>query len=100
MGTTLETSSQQLGAESFTTSQFRDNSRIHIDGKRLLEVMKLLKQECGFDMLAEITGIDYLHYPNARDRYGVVYGLTSTTSGERLWVKVMLNDPSPAVASV
>lgn len=100
MGTTLETLSQQLGAESFTTSQFRDNSRIHIDGKRLLEVMKLLKQECGFDMLAEITGIDYLHYPNARDRYGVVYGLTSTTSGERLWVKVMLNDPSPAVASV
>ena len=51
-------------------------------------------------MLAELTAVDYLHYPHARDRYGVIYGLTNTTTGERLWVKAMLNDPDPAIASV
>ncbi len=62
--------------------------------------MQVLKTEAGFDMLAELTAVDYLHYPNARDRFGVIYGLANTTSGERLWVKAMLNDPDPTIASV
>ena len=100
MASTLETLTLQFGADGFATSQFRDNQRVQIAPDKLLDVMRVLKESCGFDMLAEITGIDYLHYPNARDRFGVVYGLTNTQSGERIWVKVMLNDPDPTVASV
>ncbi len=98
MPTYLEILTQRFGA--ITTSQFRDNARIHLSPPQLLDVMKVLKTECGFDMLAELTAVDYLHYPNAKDRYGVIYGLTNTKSGERVWVKVMLNDPDPAIASV
>ena len=54
----------------------------------------------GFDYLAEIAGIDYLHYPNATDRYGVVYGLANTETVERVFVKVLVNDPDPHVPSV
>ena len=39
----------------------------------LFALLKCLKDECGFDFLADLGGIDYLHYPNATDRYGVVY---------------------------
>jgi NADH-quinone oxidoreductase subunit C len=98
--TTLELLTQRFGADGFKPSQFRDNQRIQVPAEKLLEFMKVLKEDGGFDMLAEIAGVDYLHYPNARDRYGVIYGLTNTNAGERIWVKVMLNDPDPTVASI
>jgi NADH-quinone oxidoreductase subunit C len=96
----LDVLNQRFAAESFTTSEFRDNKRIHVPAERLFDLMKVLKDQCGFDMLAEIAGVDYLNYPNAADRYGVIYGLVNTTTGERIFVKVLLNDPDPAVASV
>ena len=96
--TYIEILTQRFGA--ITTSQFRDNTRVHASAQRLLDFMKVLKNECGFDMLAELTAVDYLHYPNAKDRYGVIYGLTNCKTGERAWVKVMLNDPDPTVSSV
>jgi len=91
---------EKFGSDSFTTSEFRDNRRVHIGPSRVLPVMTFLKAEHGFDQLAELTAVDYLKYPNAKDRYGVIYGLLNTTSGERLWVKTFLNDPDPMVASV
>lgn len=91
---------EKFGSDSFTTSEFRDNRRVHIGAARILQVMTVLKTECGFDQLAELTAVDYLRYPNARDRYGVVYGLLNTTTGERLWIKTFLNDPDPSLASV
>ena len=48
----------------------------------------------------DVSGVDYLNYPGATDRYAVIYALTNTTSGERVIVKTMLNDPDPQVASV
>jgi NADH-quinone oxidoreductase subunit C len=96
----LEVLRQRFGEESFTTSEFRDNRRLHAPADRLFDFMTVLKEERGFDMLAEIAGVDYLNYPNAADRYGVIYGLVNTTTGERLFVKVLLNDPEPVVASV
>jgi NADH-quinone oxidoreductase subunit C len=96
----LEVLNQRVGSDSFTTSEFRDNKRIHVPAERLFDFMKVLKDQCGFDMLAEIAGVDYLTYPNAADRYGVIYGLVNTITGERLFVKVLLNDPDPAVASL
>jgi NADH-quinone oxidoreductase subunit C len=91
-------------AGAFTTSTFRDNQRVIVSADKshqvLFPLLKCLKEECGFDMLAELGGIDYLNYPHATDRYGVVYGLTNTTTGERLFVKAFANDPDPELPSV
>ncbi len=91
---------EALGPDACTVSEFRDNKRIVIAAERLHATMTFLKNMCGFDMLVEVAGIDYLRYPNAKDRYGVVYGLLDTRSGTRLWVKTFANDPDPALASV
>jgi|SoiMethySBSTD1v2_1073268.scaffolds.fasta_scaffold1816621_1 NADH-quinone oxidoreductase subunit C len=95
---------QQLLADRFgdavTQTVFRDNVRFVVPPDRLIEVMTLLKMQAGFDYLAEIAGVDYLHYPNATDRYGVVYGLANTETAERVFVKVLVNDPDPRVPSV
>jgi NADH-quinone oxidoreductase subunit C len=100
MSSYLDTLKAHLGEEAVTTSEFRDNKRLHVPAEILFGAMKILKEQCGFDMLAEVAGVDYLTYPNAKDRYGVIYGLTNTATGERVFVKVMLNDPDPLVASV
>jgi len=95
----LDLLTKRFAAENFATSKFRDNTRVLVTADKLYDVLQVLKTEAGFDMLAELTAVDYLHYPNATDRYGVIYGLTNTTSGERLWLKVMLNDPDPSVTT-
>jgi NADH-quinone oxidoreductase subunit C len=88
----------------FTTSTFRDNHRVVVSAEKspsvLVPLLKCLKDDCAFDMLAELGGIDYLNYPNATDRYGVVYGLLNTATGERLFVKAFANDPDPELPSV
>ncbi len=91
---------ERFGAESIATSEFRDNRRIHIPALRLFEILKCLKEEAGFDLLAELGGADYLNYPNARSRFGVWYILVNTASGERLVVKTSLDEPDLHIASV
>ena len=84
---------ERFGADSFTTSEFRDNRRVIVAPERLYAFLEFLKNDCGFDMLAELTAIDYLKYPGARDRFGIVYLLLNTMSGERVIVKTYLNEP-------
>ena len=56
-------------AGAFATSAFRDNRRVIVSSEKAHEVLfallKCLKEECGFDMLAELGGVDYLNYPDA-----------------------------------
>jgi NADH-quinone oxidoreductase subunit C len=90
----------KFGADGFTTSEFRDNRRIIVPAERVYAVLEFLKRQCGFDLLAELGGADYLQYPEAKDRYGVWYVLVNTTTGVRLIVKTFANDPEPTVPSV
>src|SRR5207253_937467 len=40
-----------------------------------------------------------LYYPNAKDRFGVVYALLNTATGERVFVKTYLNEPDLTIPS-
>src|SRR6266849_4003487 len=90
---------RRFGPGSFTTSQFRDNRRVAVAPERIYPVLECLKLECGFDLLVDLTAVDYLHYPEARDRFGVVYALLNTRTEERLYVKTFLNEPDLTVPS-
>lgn len=83
-----------------TTSEFRGDTRAVVPASDLLEVMTFLKRERGFDLLVDITCVDYLNYRDATDRFGLVYILTNIAANERLIVRVFVNEPDPAVASV
>ena len=86
-------------AGSLTFSEFRDNRRVEVPASRLIEVLQFLKTECGCDFLSEITAVDYLEYEDAKDRFGVVYVLVNTATGERLILKTFVNDPNPTLPS-
>lgn len=74
--------------------------RVPVD--RLLDVMEFLYDDprCSFEQLSDLTCVDYLNYPEATDRFGVIYSLLSLTLNHRLWVQVFVNDPEPEVPTV
>jgi NADH-quinone oxidoreductase subunit C len=97
--TILNSLRECVSPEKFTTSEFRDNRRIIVAPDALYKTLECLKNKCGFDMLVDITAVDYLHYPDAKDRFGVIYDLLSTANGERLYVKTFLNEPDLTIPS-
>jgi NADH-quinone oxidoreductase subunit C len=91
---------QSRFGQEIVESTFRDNRRIVVPSEKIYELLEFLKGEGGFDTLMDLTAVDYLEYPGATDRYGVVYGLVSTTSGERLLVRTVLNPPDLELPTV
>jgi len=96
----VELLKRRFGADAIATSQFRDNFRVIVESSRSFGVLECLKHDGGFDMLAELTAADYLHYPDAKDRYGVMYVLVNTTTGLCVVVKTFVNDPAPRLRTV
>jgi NADH-quinone oxidoreductase subunit C len=82
------------------TSEFRGDTRVVVPKKKLLGGMRLLKDERGFDLLVDVTCVDYLNYRDAADRFGLVYLLANTDTNERITVRVFINEPDLSVPSV
>ncbi len=86
-------------------SEFRGDTRVVVPAEKIYEALKLLKEEHGFDLLVDITCVDYLNYSGAKDRFGLVYLLAGTVSGgpacgSRLTVRAFVNEPEPTIRSV
>jgi NADH-quinone oxidoreductase subunit C len=81
------------------SSTFRGQTRVVIDAERSMEGLRLLK-ELGFDLLVDVSCVDYLEYRGAKHRYGLVYLLAATATNRRLTVRVFVDDPDPTVQSV
>ena len=87
----------RFGADA-AQSTFRDNRRVVVPARVLHPVLEYLQTEHGFDMLVDMTAVDYLEYPDAVDRFGVVYLLLNTTANERLIVKTFVDLPRAGAA--
>lgn len=81
-------------------SEFRGQTRVVVPLDRLHDLLRMLKEQLGFDLLVDVTCVDYLHYRGARERFGMVYVLSNTQTNERLIVRAFLGDADPVVPSV
>jgi NADH-quinone oxidoreductase subunit C len=87
----------------FLVGEFRDMTTVVVPREKIVPVCTFLRDDKSlrYDLLAELNGVDYLHYPGAEHRFGVNYGLTSVPNNNRLWLKVFLDptmDTSPKAA--
>ncbi len=64
---------------------------------RLLDVCRYLKEECNFDYLSDLGGIDRF---TEDDRFEVMYNLVSLAGRKRLRLKVRVDEDEPEVDSV
>ena len=74
-------------AEQFSdlkVTEFRGQTRVALPREKRFDVARSLRDGHGFDMLVDITCIDYLNYRDARDRFGLVYLFAGTVDGRRL----------------
>ena len=71
---------------------FRNQTSLVVPAAQSFEVLRFLKEQ-GFDLLIDVTCVDYLEYRGAKQRYGLVYLLASTTTNQRLTVRVFVDDP-------
>jgi NADH-quinone oxidoreductase subunit C len=82
-----------------SSTEFRGQTRVVVPRESLTGVLRLLRDECGFDYLVDITCVDYANYRGATDRFGLVYLLAATASAERITLHVMLSEPELSVPS-
>jgi NADH-quinone oxidoreductase subunit C len=68
-----------------------------VDAARIHDVMSFLHDEVGFDMLMDVTAVDYL---GETPRFEVVYHLYSLDRNERLRVKARVEQDAPSLSSV
>jgi len=81
-------------------SEFRGQTRVVVPSNIAFDVLKALKNDHGFDLLVDVTCVDYLNFRGAKDRFGLAYLLTNTVDNLRLTIRVMLNEPDLTVPSV
>lgn len=77
-------------------TEYRGQTTLIVEPADLHEVLAVLRddEQCGFDFLSDVVGVDYLEYPGGSlGRFSILYNLESTASGARLMVKTHL-DPS------
>lgn len=88
---------QAFGA--LPASEFRGQTRVTIPREVLFDALRLLRDQFGFDLLIDVTCVDYLDYRGAEHRFGLVYILASTETNQQITVRVYLDEPDPGVPS-
>ncbi|MGE4607770.1 MAG: NADH-quinone oxidoreductase subunit C [Myxococcota bacterium] len=63
-----------------------------VEASRLVDVMGHLRDELDFEMLMDVTAVDYM---GRSPRFEVVYHLYSVEQNQRVRIKVGLTDPDP-----
>jgi NADH-quinone oxidoreductase subunit C len=83
-----------------TSSEFRGQTRIVVAKSDAFAALQLLKSTGGFDLLVDVTCVDYLNFRDAPNRFGLVYLLANTTNNKRLTVRVYLGEEDLTLPSV
>ena len=79
-------------------SEFRGQISVMIGGEHILEVCKILKDNHSFEILNDLTAVDY--WPEQNPRFHAVYQFNSLSKNIRLEVRVPLDGNQPVLDSV
>jgi NADH-quinone oxidoreductase subunit C len=82
-----------------TTGEFRGQTRVVVPCAQLIDVLRTLKERLSFDLLVDVTCVDYLDYPGAKERFGLVYLLANVTTHQRITVRCFVGGAQPEVPS-
>jgi NADH-quinone oxidoreductase subunit C/D len=99
---TVEKLQAQFSGAVQAVSEFRGESTVTVRSEQLLAVARALRDDLGFDHLANLTAVDWSQYPGytSKDRFTTVYHLVSTASSDRITLKVPTAGDSPAAPTL
>jgi NADH-quinone oxidoreductase subunit C len=91
----------RLGARVLDTHEHHGDHTAVVTAEGIVDALRLCRDEpdLGFDMLMDLTAVDYLKYPGREDgpRFDVVYHLYSVTHNHRVRLKVPVEQDAPTV---
>jgi NADH-quinone oxidoreductase subunit C len=70
----------------------------HVRRDRILEILRFLRDEGGFDVLTDLTASDYLNQ-GMPERFCVVYNLYSSRENARTRIKAFVPEADPSIES-
>ncbi len=84
---------EKFAGQGLKSGLFRGQTTLIAPREKIHDLLAFLKNDprCAFDMCSDVVGIDYLNYPQAQGRFGVVYNLISSKFNYRIFVKTYLN---------
>ena len=91
----------RIGARVLDTHEHHGDHTAVVTAEGIVDALRLCRDEpdLGFDMLMDLTAVDYLKYPGREDgpRFDVVYHLYSVTHNHRVRLKVPVEQDAPSV---
>ncbi len=89
----------QLGDRLLAAHAYRGDCTAQVEREGILEVCRIVREdaELAFDLLLDVTAVDYL---GSTPRFEVVYHLYSVTRNHRLRLKVRVPEDDARIASV
>jgi NADH-quinone oxidoreductase subunit C len=91
----VNTLKDRFGGQPF---EFRGQVSVIVAPERIVEVCRALRDEFGFDILSEVTAVDY--WPQEEPRFHVIYQARSLPRNLILGLRVPLNGNYPSLDSV
>jgi len=76
---------------------YANEHTVYVDRAAIVDVCRFLKDELGFEYLADLGGIDLFTEEN---RFEVFYNLVSIAKGKRLRLKIRVPEEDPSVPSL
>ena len=91
----------RLGARVLDTHEHHGDHTAVVAAEGIVDALRFCRDEpdLGFDMLMDLTAVDYLKYPGREDgpRFDVVYHLYSVTHNHRVRLKAPVEQDAPSV---
>ncbi|MDT8419924.1 MAG: NADH-quinone oxidoreductase subunit C [Desulfuromonadales bacterium] len=78
-------------------TEFRGELTVTVEKSRIVEICTFLRDECGYNFLCDLCGVDYL---GQEPRFKVVYNLYNITTKKRLRLKVAVDEKNANVDTV
>jgi NADH-quinone oxidoreductase subunit C len=94
---------ERLGDRVIATHEYRGDHTAVVSREGLVAALSLCRDDgaLGFDMLVDVTAVDYLRFPGREDgpRFEVVYHLYSVANNHRVRLKVPVEQDDPVVST-
>jgi NADH-quinone oxidoreductase subunit C len=90
-----QTIQERLGVE---RKDFRDQAIFFVSPERIVEAVRILRDEFGFNMLSDLTAVDY--WPQENPRFHLVYQLRDLTRNLLVTLRVPLAGAQPRAATM
>jgi NADH-quinone oxidoreductase subunit C len=87
----------KFGASVLAVAEHRGETTVTVEAGEIVEICTYLRDDCGFNFLSDLCGVDYL---GRIPRFEVVYNLYNISTKSRLRVKILVAEQDPRVDTV